>query len=373
METTHTFKDKKILLVDDNYTNILLLKSMLTEDGYTSIFDVNSAKEAYKYLEKEKVDLILLDVMMPDIDGIEACRTIKQMPKHSHTPIIMVTADDSDETLKASFDAGADDFTVKPVNFVNLNSRMQNVFIHKEKDELILNQTRSAAINDIIDALAHQWRQPLSAISATAMNIGISYELNDINKETLNGQLQEISNYVQELSTTIDDIREISKVDFKASSIDINKLIKYVINIIDIGYENNKISIQLQEQELKKILIYPNELTRVILNILINSQEAFIRNKPKHNDNKVIISTSQDEIYTTITILDNAGGIDSSSLTKVFDPYFSTKNEKNGKGLGLHNCKQIIELHQDGRIKIDSHSGNTEVSLRLLNSNEELI
>jgi len=369
MDTHHSFTNKQLLIVDDNQTNILLLKTMLEEYGYKFIFTALSAIDAYSVLNEQKIDLILLDVIMPGIDGITACLTIKNMPKYKHTPIIMVTADTSDDTLKKSFDAGANDFTVKPINFVNLHSRIQNVFIHKEKDELILKQTRSSAMNDIIDTLAHQWRQPLSAINATAMNISISYELDDLTQDALTHHLRDISNYTQELSKTIDDLRNISKVDYKILSTDINKLIKYVINIINVGYENNKISLNLEDTELEKIMIYPNELTRVLLNILINSQDAFIRNKL---DKKRIvkITSSQNEKYTQISIKDNAGGIDESCISKVFDPYFSTKHERNGKGLGLHNCKQIIELHQGGKIKINSKNSFTEVIIELLNKHE---
>ena len=372
LQNNHSFDYKKILIVDDNKTNILVLKSMLEDYGYKQIYSALSAKEAYSILEKESINLILLDVMMPDIDGIEACFHIRGMQKHKRTPIIMVTADDSDETLKNSFDAGANDFTTKPINFINLNTRIQNIFIHKEKDDLILNQTRSAAINDIIEVLAHQWRQPLSAISATAMNISLAYELEDLNAEKLNKYIDNITKYTKELSNTIDDISDISKADTKQVRIDINNLIKYLINMIDIGYDTNNISIKFKEQELDKVLIYSNELKTVLLNILINSQEAFIRNDILGK--KIVeISTRQDDNNTYINIKDNAGGIDASHISKVFDPYFSTKYEKNAKGLGLHSCKQIIEHHHGGEITISSHNANTQVSITLLNRVKEPI
>jgi len=367
MRDNHSFDNKKILIIDDNKTNILLLKNMLSDYGYSSMYSASSAKEAYKCLEKENIDLILLDVMMPEIDGIEACSTIKRMPKHKNTPIIMVTSDNNDETLKKSFDAGADDFATKPVNFINLNTRIQNLFILKEKDELILNQTRSTAINDIIGELSHQWRQPLSAISATAMNIGISYELNNLNKEDLDKYLKDITEYTQELSKTIDDLSDMSKVDYELLSVDINKLIGDVINIIENGYKNNNIGIELKEGKLKDIFIYQNELKKVILNILINSQEAFVRNNIETN-RLIEITTIQNDDFTQVLVKDNAGGINHDHLTKVFDPYFSTKNEKNGKGLGLHQCKQIIEQHQRGKINITSSNGDTIVTIKIPNT-----
>ena len=174
MQINSSFKNRNILIVDDNKTTILFLETMLKDDGYFNLYTAYSAKESYKVLEKEKIDIILLDVMMPDIDGIEACKEIKQMKKYKSRPIIMVTADDTEATLKKSFEAGANDFVTKPINFTNLSSRMENIFSHQDKDTMIQNQTRSAAMSEIIEVLAHQWRQPLAAITSTSLKFKVS-------------------------------------------------------------------------------------------------------------------------------------------------------------------------------------------------------
>ncbi len=361
---------KNILLVDDNKTNILLLETMLDDAGYTSIYSCLSAKEAYKKLEKYKFDIILLDIGMPDIDGIEACRTIREMPKYKRVPIIMVTANDSDENLSKSFDAGANDFVTKPVNFINLNSRMKNLFSHQEKDMLIMNQIRVSAMNEIIEVLAHQWRQPLATISSSAIHIQVANELGKLNSTEIESNMTKISDYAQELSKTIDEIRDVSKTDEKALHVDINKLVKHALSVIQKSYKSRDIALQMKEKELEEILTFPNEFVRVLLNIFINSQEAFIRNK-KDSKKVIQIETMQDSDSTTIIIRDNAGGIKPENLSKVFDPYYSTKYEKNGKGLGLYNCKQIIEQHQGGKLNISSNDSITEVKIELLNDFKE--
>ncbi|MCK4974824.1 MAG: response regulator, partial [Sulfurimonas sp.] len=184
MQENHSFNDKSILIIDDSKTSILLLEEMLKEGKYTSICSATSAKEAYEQLKQKEIDIILLDVVMPDIDGIEACKTIRKIPKYKQTPIIMVTANDSNETLKKSFDAGANDFVTKPVNFINLNSRIKNILLHQEKDMMIQNQTSSAAVNEIIEVLTHQWKQPLADISDKITKIKDAYQLGKIDKNT---------------------------------------------------------------------------------------------------------------------------------------------------------------------------------------------
>ena len=366
MNADHSFSNKNILIVDDNKTNILLLKTMLEDAEYTSLFSATSAKDAYVLLKKEHIDIVLLDIVMPEIDGIEACAYIKSIKKQ--TAIIMVTSDESDENLQKSFDAGANDFVTKPVNFINLHSRMKNIFSHQEKDMMIMQQTRSNAMNEIIEVIAHQWRQPLSTISTTALNIQVSSELGNLKDVNIEESMHNISSLTRELSNTISELSNISKVDNKAREMNINSLIKDAVNIIIKSYKDRNINLKINENTLDDILIFPNEFVRVLLNILINSQEAFRREDYMNNNKLVEIQTSQNDKYITILIKDNAGGISKENISKVFEPYFSTKYEKNAKGLGLYNSKQIIEEHQGGKISISSQDLNTEVKIELLNN-----
>jgi len=363
MHDSNSFKMKNILIVDDSQTNILFLHTMLEDAGYKNLYTALCANEAYEQLQKLHIDIILLDIVMPEIDGIEACAYIKSIKKHM--PIIMVTSNDDNESLQKSFNAGANDFVTKPVNFINLNSRMKNIFSHQEKDMMILQQTRSNAMNEIIEMLAHQWRQPLASISSTALNIQVSSEMNNLEEKEIQESMHQISKLTKELSHTIKTISKISKTENTTSLQNINKLIRDTVAMIDKDYIDKNIIINIKESKLKDILIFPNELTRVLLNILINSQEAFIRKKKK-DDKLIQISTVQDEKYTSIIIEDNAGGISSENIMKVFEAYFSTKSEKNAKGLGLYTSKQIIEQHQGGKIEISSIEQTTKIIIKLL-------
>ncbi|PHR58561.1 MAG: response regulator receiver protein [Arcobacter sp.] len=367
----NNFLDKNILLIDDSKTILMFLASVLKKEGYTNLHSALSAKKAYSILKNKKINLILLDVVMPDIDGVQACQSIRNTPETAHIPIIMVTGDDSDETLKKSFDAGADDFTTKPINFMNLNTRIKSVLSHKEKDLQILNQTRYTAMNDMIDTLAHQWRQPLAAISAAVLDIEIAYELDELTPENMKSHLKNINNYTQDLSKTIDEFRSLSKVESKAKEVNINKLLSYTMKIISSTYMSQNISLEVKEQtNLKPIFAYPNELVRVLLSFFQNTQEAFSKVN-KDSKKTVQIKTRQDNFYTTISIKDNAGGISKENLLKVFDPYFSTKKEKNGKGLGLYSSKQAIEEHMGGKISIFSKNNTTEVMIQLKMSEQK--
>ena len=361
----NTFHNKHILIVDDTETNILVLKNMLEDDGYEHIFTCTRAKEAYELLDKEDIDLILLDVMMPEIDGIEACKTIRQSQEHNDISIVMVTADDSDETLTKSFDAGANDFTTKPINFINLNTRIQSVLSLKEKDTIILNQTRATAMNDIIDTISQQWTEPLHNINEMVHNLDALCKNEQPNITLIKEGLQDIGASSTNLTKTIDIFRSISKVEHKQVQTDINKLLIYTLKIIQDSYKSHNIILQFkEEQKINKIMVYPNELVRVLLNIFINSQEAF--STQEHNAKRIVqIVISQSQDYTSISIKDNAGGIKEENMKHIFDPYFTTKKDNTGNGLGLYSCKQVIEQHLNGNVDIISKKNTTELLVTL--------
>ena len=355
----------KVLIVDDNATNILLLESMLKDDGYLYVSSCESAESAYAFLDKEAIDLILLDVMMPDIDGISACTYIKSLPQFHNISIIMVTADYSDETLTKSFEAGADDFTTKPINFINLNSRIKSVLSHKDKDSMLLDQTRATAMTEIMETISQQWGQPLLRIDALAKDLETSSKHKTINKTSLQESLKEIRAYALDLSKTIETFRDISKVEQKQASTDINKLLIYTLKIIQSSYKANNINIQFKEASpIKKVMVYPNELVRVLLNIFINSQEAF--SSQEKNSKKVVqVLISQTDNHTSISIKDNAGGIKEELVETLFDPFVSTKKSSQGTGLGLYSCKQVIEKHLKGSITLVSKNSTCELLITL--------
>ena len=365
------FYSKKILIVDDNEVNIVLLESLLEDEGYTSVLSAKSAPEAYDILKCNSIDMILLDVMMPQIDGLEACKTIRQSTNYNHIPIIMITADITDETLKKSFKAGANDYLNKPINITNLKVRIESQFINAHKDALILNQSRLIAVNETVHMLAHQWRQPLSIISTITMDIAVSYEFDELTSEHLNKSLDNINKAVQELSKTLDEFRQISNIEKAASLNNINDTVKKSILLIKDRFESNNISLNKDLQHQENISYFPNELIKILVSIYTNSIEAF-KNIKLETKKFINISTKQDNSSTFIQITDNAGGIEKCLLNRIFDPYVSSKEEKNAVGLGLYNAFNILKESMNASIKITSKNSQTTVIIKLPNSKQIL-
>ena len=356
------FSSKNILIVDNSRTDLIFLQSLLENEGYTSITSVTSATEAYSVLKKETINLILLDIMMPDIDGTQACKTIRENPDYFNIPIVMVTADTSDETLKKSFEIGANDYITKPINITNLKVRIENIFINAYKDTIILNQHRQLAVNETVQMLAHQWRQPLSSINTTAISLGLAYELDKLTKNELNTSIEIINDSVQTLSKTLDEFCQISKIEVKPSLNNINKTVDKSLNLIIDKCTKNNVFIQTNFGILKDTIYCHNELVKILIDIFTNSIEAF--NNKQISEKRIIqIDTQQTETSTSINIIDNAGGISEDIIHKIFEPYFTTKEDKNGVGLSLYNAFNTLKEFMSATIEVSSVDEETRVRI----------
>lgn len=224
-------------------------------------------------------------------------------------------------------------------------------------------QTKQAQMGEMISMIAHQWRQPLSSISAATMSIQFKQEVGDYDKEYYDEKLHFISEIVQHLSKTIDDFRDFFKEDKKASSISMDELIDGSVHIIESIFTSKGISIEYDYADKSSLHTYPNECRQVILNILKNAQEAFEENNVQNPCIK--IKSFKKDNQHCISIEDNAGGIPKDVIDNIFEPYFTTKDEYNGTGIGLYMSKTIIEKHCMGEINVKNHNDGVLFSICL--------
>lgn len=220
---------------------------------------------------------------------------------------------------------------------------------NRDKDKKMIQQSRFAALGEMIGNIAHQWRQPLSAISSTASSLEMQIELNIAQEEDIKKSYEDIKNYVNFLTQTIEDFRGFFKEDKELVQFDIKDIIDKSISIIAATYKDNNIELFTDiPYETLSATGMPNELSQVFLNILNNARDA-IKEKEPLNRNVAIIA-HQNENENIIFIQDNAGGIPEDILDKIFDPYFTTKHQSQGTGIGLYMSKDIVEKHMQGNI-----------------------
>ncbi len=236
----------------------------------------------------------------------------------------------------------------------NLEERIfYEVELNREKDKKIIQQSRYAALGEMIANIAHQWRQPLSAISSTSSGISLQMDLNIAQKEDIKEALNSIDKYVNFLNHTIEDFRAFFKKDKEKVAFEINAIITNALNITQAGYKDSDITVTINSQEQGLISFgFPNELTQAFINILNNAKDALVENQIYSK--QVSIHCYKENEQNIIEIYDNAGGIDETIISKIFDPYFTTKHQSQGTGIGLYMSKDIIEKNMQGLLVVSN-------------------
>ncbi|MFA9239177.1 MAG: ABC transporter substrate-binding protein [Candidatus Paceibacteria bacterium] len=216
---------------------------------------------------------------------------------------------------------------------------------NEEKHRISIQQSRMASMGEMLENIAHQWRQPLSTISVAASGIELKKELNILNDEELDDALRHIKNATQYLSNTIEDFRNFFSKDKISSNINIRNTINKTIDLVSSTFAKEEITLVRNIQDIN-FSSFENELIQVLMNILINAKDALENKQSK----LIIIKVKQHKNNIIITIKDNAGGINEDIIDKIFEPYFTTKHQFNGTGIGLYMSKLISEKHLDGEI-----------------------
>ncbi len=239
----------------------------------------------------------------------------------------------------------------------NLKSKLM------EKEKYLLHQSRLAQMGEMISMIAHQWRQPLTAISSTANSMSLKLAMDNFDKEYFNRRLENITKYSQHLSETIDDFRNFFKKHKDKKEITLEKVVEDSLNIIQTSLQNREITVYKDFNCFKTFKTYPNELRQVVLNLIKNAEDILIEQEME--EKWIKIQTEFKNGKHLLLVSDNAGGIDETIMDKIFEPYFSTKQNRDGTGLGLYMSKIIIEEHCHGKLSVsnDRHGAVFKVEL----------
>ncbi len=241
----------------------------------------------------------------------------------------------------------------KKIEELNKNLKEKITFEVKKnrlKDEQLAQQARLAQMGEMISMIAHQWRQPLAAISSLSLALNLKAQLGKLNKELTLDLTNKITANSKHLSTTIDDFREFFRPNKEKSETNFNDIIKNVLNIVEDSIATKNINIIKEFSCSKNFLTYPNEIKQVVLNLIKNADDILLDNKIKNPYIKLFTYSNKNEVILEVS--DNAGGIPPDIMSKIFDPYFSTKTKKDGTGLGLYMSKTIIDEHCKGELSV---------------------
>ena len=220
----------------------------------------------------------------------------------------------------------------------------------RKQEHLLFQQSKMAAMGEMLGNIAHQWRQPLSVISTASTGAKIQKEMDCLTDKELDSSLTAINKSAQYLSTTIDDFRNfLNPRNSKESEFDISDTISKTFDLISAQFTSKEIEI-IQNIEEYKLISIENELIQVLINILNNARDALITKKNQRR--LIFINTYKKDDISYIEILDNAGGIEESIIDRIFEPYFTTKHQSQGTGIGLYMSEEIVCKHLNARLSV---------------------
>jgi len=220
----------------------------------------------------------------------------------------------------------------------------------REKELMLLQQSRLAAMGEMIGNIAHQWRQPLNLLGLLAQDLSMTHKAGKFSAEYLQNNVDKTLETIQHMSQTIDDFRNFfrpykEKIDFRVLDV-----VEKTISLLKGSLNAQQIRTEINRAGDPVVHGYPNELSQVLLNILINARDAFAAREVKGP--RIAIDVDLEGNSTVVTITDNAGGIPESIIDKIFDPYFTTKGPDKGTGVGLFMSKTIIEKSMGGSLSV---------------------
>jgi len=357
-----------LLIVDDEERNIRLLKALLAPQNY-NLREAINGEEALQRIAEELPDMVLLDVMMPKINGFEVCRRLKQDEKTKTIPVILVTALSEKQHRVQALEAGADDFISKPVDQTELTVRVKSLLRIKSYQDEISDKLREIAaknarlleLEKVRDGLSHMivhdLRNPLTAISTYL-------QLSSMDSENLSEPQRERVDrclfFCQELERMIQNLLDISKMEegkmqLNREAVDLPEMIGEALKRFTPRVEERKIALSFSGNgDIPKVALDRSILKRVITNLVDNA----IRYTPKEGSIAVSLDAASGGEVLCLSVKDSGSGLPAEYHQKIFDKFEQVTLKKDGdragsSGLGLTFCKLAVEAH-GGKIWVES-------------------
>ena len=353
-------RQRTILIVDDEPMARDVIAGHLFQDGYEFAFAANG-EEALALVDDQLPDAVLLDVMMPEIDGFTVCRQLKADERWGHIPVILVTALGGTANLVRGFEAGADDFLRKPVDELELRARVRSMLRIKEQYDKL--QEAFQLREDLAHMIVYDMRTPLTALLGFSERLQLE---NSLPLEALR-EVNKIHANARRLDSFLNDLLMVAKME-EAGQLILNRTMVSINRLVEHVTENQALFADLKQTEVvldllpgsRLILVDANLFQRVLENLLSNA----IKFSPAQSTITIRVETVGKKMETEplqpnirIMVLDEGPGIDQDYRDQIFDKFEIVGLDRSDApqiGLGLVFCKLVVEAH-GGRISVDDN------------------
>ncbi|HJV36454.1 sensor histidine kinase [Geomonas sp.] len=241
--------------------------------------------------------------------------------------------------------------------------RMRTVEELRLREQMLVQQSRMAAMGEVLVNIAHHWRQPLNVIGLKVQEVGLSCELDGFSEELLKSRVAEVMAMLQQLSQTIDEFGQLSAPDLERRRFSVGHAFDQMLSLVRDGFREAGIAIEKECGEQVEIRGFPNDFTHVLMAIVMNARDVF--EESPVSDARIMMRCWSEPGRTVVTITDNAGGISEGVIDRIFDPYFTTKQGGNGRGIGLFMAKTVVEKRMGGRLSVRNVQGGAEFRIEV--------
>jgi len=260
---------------------------------------------------------------------------------------------------------------ILPLFFLIMSHRLQianeklkeQLEIQKHQEMILIQQSRHAAMGEMISNIAHQWRQPLNALGLLLQNIENMYDMDILDDAYMRKSIDKGTKITENMSKTIDDFRDFFKPNKEKKIFNLSTVISDSLSIMEAVFRHNEICLMLDLEEKSEFYGYPNEFSQAILNILTNAKDVLVENSTLNAT--IWVKLFEEKETTVISIIDNGGGVNLDIIDRIFEPYFTTKEENKGTGIGLYMSKLIVENHLAGSLSVKNSKDGAEFKIVL--------
>jgi PAS domain S-box-containing protein len=233
----------------------------------------------------------------------------------------------------------------------------------RRRDHAIMQQSRQAALGEMLGSISHHWRQPLNAIGLIIQELVFASESGSLSKNHLKASVDDAMQIILSLSQTLNNFRNLFTPDKGRSRFNVNQVVAATVSFVEENFKEEQLAIDVKSIDEPFINGYMHEYSQVLLNILFNARDALCERR--NGNARVTVCSFAEEGKAVVTITDNAGGINKEAMERIFEPYFTTKQKRNGTGVGLFMAKSVIENHMGGHLSVRNVDGGAEFRIEV--------
>lgn len=376
VETSTHRGQPRVLIADDEPDMLKYLKSQLSVN-----FQVIEAIDGQQAVDKASQflpDVIVCDMMMPEKNGLEVCRELRERTSTRSIPILLLTARADEETKLAALSAGANDFITKPFSTTELSVRLKNLFDAynlqqelarqnqileatidqlKETEVQLVHSEKLASLGRMSAGIIHEINNPLNFAKTALYVLRIMTEsLSENEKKEFREVLEDMGEGINRISGIVSDLRTFTQPHLtQLEKVSVTEVVNSALRLLSNEWEN-KVRVEKEISEHQTIWANRNQITQVLVNLLQNALHTLQKKHCAESEATIWIRAMEENGETLIIVRDNGEGITSENLQRIFDPFFTTKDVGEGMGLGLSICYRIMKQH-GGRIQVESEPG----------------